>query len=97
MTQIRPLHDRILVRRIEAESKTKGGLYIPDVAKEKPTQGVVVAVGSGRIFRDGTVRPIEISKGEKILFGKYSDTEIEVEGKKLVLVREDDVLGVVEG
>jgi len=93
---IRPLHDRILVKRVAEEEKTKGGIIIPDTAKEKPIEGKVVAVGNGKILEDGTVRPLEVKKGDRILFGKYSGTEIKIEGEEHLILREDEVLGVIE-
>lgn len=96
MTNIRPLQDRLIVRRLDSEEKTAGGLYIPDSAKEKPQQGEVVAVGKGKVKEDGTVLPMDIKKGDKILFGKYSGTEIKLDGEELLIMREDEVLGVIE-
>jgi chaperonin GroES len=93
---IRPLHDRILVKRVAEEEKTKGGIIIPDTAKEKPIEGKVVAVGNGKILEDGTVRPLEVKKGDRILFGKYSGTEIKIEGEEHLILREEEVLGVIE-
>jgi chaperonin GroES len=94
--KLRPLHDRILVRRIEGEEKTKGGLIIPDTAKEKPQEGKVVAVGEGRVSEDGTLRPLDVQKGDRVLFSKYSGTEIQLEGDEHLIIREDDVLAVLE-
>jgi len=94
---IRPLHDRIIVERLEEETKTAGGLIIPDTAKEKPQQGKVIAVGKGKKTEDGKVLPLDVKVGDKILFGKYAGTEIKIEGKEFLMMREDDVLGVVEG
>jgi chaperonin GroES len=94
--KIRPLHDRIIVKRIENESKTKGGLYIPDTAKEKPIEGTILAVGNGKVLEDGTVRKLEVKEGDRILFGKYSGTEVKLEGEEHLILREDDVLGVIE-
>ena len=94
--KVRPLHDRILVRRIEGEEKTKGGLIIPDTAKEKPQEGRVVAVGKGKVNDDGDLRPLDVQKGDRILFGKYSGTEIQLEGDEHLIIREDDVLAVHE-
>jgi chaperonin GroES len=93
--KFQPLHDRILVRRIEEQQKSKGGILIPDTAKEKPQQGRVVAVGSGRVLEGGTVRPLDVKKGDRILFGKYSGSEIKLDGEEHVILREDDVLAVV--
>jgi chaperonin GroES len=94
--KVRPLHDRILVKRIDEEAKTKGGLFIPDTAKEKPMEGTVLAVGKGRIDEDGKVHPLDVQKGDRILFGKYSGSEIRVAGDEHLIVREDDVLAVLE-
>ncbi|MEZ4268829.1 MAG: co-chaperone GroES [Myxococcota bacterium] len=93
----RPLNDRILVKRVEEETRTAGGIIIPDSAKEKPLQGEVLAVGAGKIQEDGTVRPIDIRVGDKVLFGKYGGTDIKVDGEDRIILREDDVLGIVEG
>ena len=95
--KIRPLHDRIIVKRLEGENKTKGGLFIPDTAKEKPIEGNVVAVGNGKILEDGSVRKLEVKAGDKILFGKYSGTEVKIDGEEHLILREEDVLGVIEG
>jgi chaperonin GroES len=95
--KVRPLQDRILVKRIEEEEKTKGGIIIPDAAKEKPQEGLVVAVGDGKMLDNGTRVPIALKPGDKILFGKYSGTEIKVEGDEHLILREDDVLAVIEG
>jgi chaperonin GroES len=94
--KIRPLQDRIVVKRIESEAKTKGGIIIPDTAKEKPIEGRVVAVGNGKTLKDGKVRPLEVKVGDKVLFGKYSGTEVKIDGEEHVLIREDDVLAVTE-
>lgn len=93
---IRPLHDRIIVKRLQEEETTKGGIIIPDTAKEKPIEAEVIAVGSGKILEDGTVRKLEVKVGERILFGKYSGTEIKIDGEERLILREDDVLGVLE-
>lgn len=95
-SKIRPLQDRLIVERIEQDEKTASGLIIPDTAKEKPQQGKVIAVGKGRVREDGTVQPLDLKKGDKILFGKYSGTEIKIDGREYLIMREDDVLGVVE-
>lgn len=92
--KIRPLQDRLVVKRTQEEEKTKGGIIIPDTAKEKPLEGVVVAVGSGKALKNGKVVPLDVKEGDKVLFGKYSGTEVKVEGEELVLLREDDVLAV---
>ena len=94
--KVRPLHDRILVKRIEEEKKTKGGLIIPDTAKEKPQEAKVIAVGKGRVSEDGTLRPIDVHKGDRVLFTKYSGAEIQVAGDEHLIIREDDVLAVLE-
>ena len=94
--KIRPLHDRIVVKRIEEETTTAGGIIIPDSAKEKPQEGKIVAVGNGKIADDGKVTPLDVKKGDKILFSKYSGSEIEVEGAEHLIMREDDVLAVIE-
>jgi chaperonin GroES len=93
---IRPLHDRIIVERVEEETKTAGGLIIPDTAKEKPQQGKVVAVGKGKTTEDGKQLGMDVKVGDRILFGKYAGTEIKIEGKEYLMMREDDVLGVIE-
>jgi chaperonin GroES len=92
--KIRPLQDRLVVRRTQEEEKTKGGIIIPDTAKEKPLEGVVVAVGSGAVLKNGKVVPLDVKEGDKVLFGKYTGTEVKVDGEELVLLREDDVLAV---
>lgn len=93
---IRPLQDRIIVERIEGEDKTASGLYIPDSAKEKPQMGKVIAAGKGRVREDGTIQPLDLRKGDTILFGKYSGTEVKMNGTEYLIMREDDVLGVLE-
>ena len=95
-TSIRPLQDRLIVSRIDGEEKTSSGLYIPDSAKEKPQQGKVIAVGKGKVREDGKVVPLDVKKGDVILFGKYSGSEIKIDGEEYLIMREDDVLGVVE-
>ena len=94
--KIRPLQDRVIVRRVKEEEKTKGGLYIPDTAKEKPIEGEVIAVGSGKVLDDGKVRKLDIKPGDRILFGKYSGTEVKLDGEEHLILREDDILGVIE-
>ena len=94
--QVRPLHDRVLVKRFLEEEKSKGGIIIPDTAKEKPIQGEIIAVGTGRVAEDGKVRPLEVKKGDKILFGKYSGTEIKIEGEDFLMMREEDILGIIQ-
>ena len=94
--KVRPLQDRILVRRVAEEEKTKGGIIIPDTAKEKPAEGEVIAVGSGKVDEKGKVRPVSVKKGDRILFGKYSGNEIKIDGVDHLILREDDILGVLE-
>ena len=94
--KIRPLQDRILVRRVKEEEKTKGGIIIPDTAKEKPAEGEVIAVGNGKVDDKGKVRPLSVKKGDRILFGKYSGNEIKIDGVDHLILREDDVLGLIE-
>jgi chaperonin GroES len=94
--KVRPLHDRILVKRIDEEEKTRGGIIIPDTAKEKPQEGRVIAAGKGKLGDDGKLLPLEVQKGDKILFSKYSGTEITLEGDEHIIIREDDVLAVLE-
>lgn len=94
--KFRPLHDRILVKRVEEEERTRGGIVIPDSAKEKPVEGEIVSVGTGKIDEDGKIRPLDVKKGDKILFGKYAGTEIKLEGEDYLIMREDDVLGILE-
>ena len=95
--KIRPLHDRVLVKRLEEERTSPGGIVIPDTAAEKPIQGKVMAVGKGKILEDGTVRALDVKVGDKILFGKYSGTEVQVDGDDLVVMREEDVMAIIEG
>ena len=94
--KVRPLHDRVLVQRIEEENTTKGGIIIPDAAKEKPQQGLVKAVGKGKILENGTRVELDVKKGDKILFGKYAGSEIKVDGDEYLIMREDDILGILE-
>jgi len=93
---IRPLHDRIIVKRLESEEKTKGGIIIPDSAKEKPIEGEIVAVGNGKILEDGSVRKLEVKAGDRVLFGKYSGTEVKLDGEERLIMREDDILCVID-
>ena len=93
---LRPLQDRILVKRVEEEAKTKGGIIIPDTAKEKPVEGQVVAVGKGKVAEDGKRVALEVKEGDRILFGKYSGTDVKIEGEEYLIMREDDVLGIIE-
>jgi chaperonin GroES len=95
--KIRPLHDRVIVKRLEEERTSPGGIVIPDTAAEKPIQGKVVAVGKGKILEDGNVRPLDVKVGDKILFGKYSGTEVKMDGEELLVMREEDVMAVIEG
>ena len=91
----RPLHDRVLVRRVEAEEKTAGGIIIPDTAQEKPAEGVIVSVGSGTKAEDGKVTPLDVKAGDKVLFGKWSGTEVKLDGEDLLIMKESDILGVI--
>ena len=94
--KIRPLQDRVIVKRVEEEEKTKGGIIIPDSAKEKPAEGKVIAVGKGKIGEDGKLQPLDVKPGDRILFGKYAGTEVKVDGEENLIMREDDILGVIE-
>ncbi|MBN2417875.1 MAG: co-chaperone GroES [Deltaproteobacteria bacterium] len=94
--KIRPLHDRVIIKRIEEEEKTKGGIIIPDTAKEKPSEGKVIAVGNGKILENGEVKALEVKKGDKVLFGKYAGTEIKIDGEEHLIMREDDIIAIVE-
>lgn len=94
--KIRPLQDRVIVKRVDEEAKSAGGIIIPDTAKEKPQEGKVVAVGNGKVGEDGKVHPLDVKSGDKILFGKYAGTEIKIEGEEHLILREDDILGVIE-
>ena len=94
--KVRPLHDRILVKRLDQEAKSKGGIIIPDTAKEKPMEGRVVAVGSGKVNEEGVVTPVDVKKGDRILFSKYAGSEIKLDGEEHLIVREDDILAVLE-
>jgi len=94
--KIRPLHDRVIIRRLEEEEKTKGGIIIPDSAKEKPLEGKVIAAGKGKIMENGEVRPLDVKAGDRILFGKYSGTEVKIDGDEHLILREEDILGVIE-
>ena len=95
-TKVRPLHDRVIVRRLDEEEKSAGGIIIPDTAKEKPIQGEVIAVGKGKILDNGEVRSLDVKKGDRVIFSKYAGTEIKLDGKEYLMMREDDILGVVE-
>jgi chaperonin GroES len=93
---IRPLQDRVILKRVKEEEKTKGGIIIPDTAKEKPVEGEVVAVGNGKVLEDGTLRKLDVKVGDRVLFGKYSGTEVKLEGEERLIVREDDILAVLD-
>lgn len=93
---IRPLHDRVLVRRLDEDKTSPGGIVIPDTAAEKPMQGEIVAVGNGKLQENGEIRPLDVKVGDKVLFGKYSGTEVKVESEELLVMREDDIMGVIE-
>ena len=95
--KIRPLHDRVVVRRLESETTTAGGIVIPDSAKEKPIQGEIVAVGNGKILENGEVRALDVKVGDKVLFGKYSGTDVKIGDEEMLVMREEDIMGVVEG
>jgi chaperonin GroES len=95
-TKLTPLHDRILVRRVEEQETTRGGLIIPDTAKDKPQEGEVVSAGKGKIMEDGKVRPLDVKAGDRILFGKYSGNEVKLDGEELLIMREEEVLGIIE-
>ncbi|KGI78772.1 co-chaperone GroES [Oleiagrimonas soli] len=97
MSKLRPLHDRVIVKRLEEEKVSAGGIVIPDSATEKPIRGEVLAAGDGKILDDGKVRPMAVKVGDKVLFGKYSGTEVKVEGEELLVLREDDIVAVIEG
>ena len=94
--KLRPLHDRVIVRRLEEETKSPGGIVIPDTAAEKPSRGEVIAVGNGKVLESGDVRPLTLKKGDKVLFGKYSGTEVKIEGEDILVMREDDVMAVLD-
>ena len=94
--KIKPLHDKILVQRLEEDSKTKGGIIIPDTAKEKPMEGKVLAVGAGKILKDGSKRPLAVKEGDRVLFAKYAGTEIKIEGEEALILSEEEVLGIIE-
>ncbi len=94
--KIRPLHDRVIVKRLDEKEQTKGGIIIPDTAKEKPIEGKVIAAGNGKILEDGAVRPLDVKVGDKVLFGKYSGTEVKIEGEEHLIMREDEILAVIE-
>jgi len=94
--KIRPLQDRVIVKRVEEEEKTKGGIIIPDTAKEKPMEGKVTAVGKGKLLEDGKIHPLDVKAGDRILFAKYGGTEVKIDGEEHLIMREDDILGVIE-
>jgi chaperonin GroES len=94
--KVRPLHDRLIVQRLEEEGKTKGGIIIPDTAKEKPIEGKVIAVGTGRIKKDGTKIPLEVKKGNRVLYAKYGGTEVKIDGEEYLIMKEDDILAIIE-
>lgn len=94
--KLKPLQDRVLVQRVEEKATTKGGIIIPDTAKEKPAEGKVIAVGAGKVADDGKRIPLEIKKGDRVLFGKYAGTEVQIEGDEYLIMREDDILGIIE-
>src|SRR5271166_5453698 len=96
-TKFTPLHDRILVRRVEEAETTRGGIIIPDSAKDKPQEGEVISAGKGKISEEGTVRPLDVKEGDRILFGKYSGTEIKLDGEDFIIMREEEVLGIISG
>jgi chaperonin GroES len=97
MSKLRPLHDRVIVKRLEEERMSAGGIVIPDSATEKPTRGKVIAAGNGRIQEDGKVRPMSVKEGDTVLFGKYAGQEIKIDGEELVFLKEDDIVAVIEG
>jgi chaperonin GroES len=94
--KIRPLHDRVMVKRLAEEEKSKGGIIIPDSAKEKPAEGEIIAIGNGKMKDDGTVTPLEVSPGDRVLFSKYSGTEIKINGEEFLMMREEDILGIID-
>jgi chaperonin GroES len=96
MSNIRPLQDRVIVKRVKEEEKTKGGIIIPDTAKEKPVEGEILAVGNGKRLEDGKIQKLDVKVGDRVLFGKYSGTEVKIDGEDRLILREDDILGVIE-
>ncbi|MBM4279364.1 MAG: co-chaperone GroES [Deltaproteobacteria bacterium] len=94
--KLRPLHDRVLIKRVESETTSKGGIIIPENAKEKPLEGEVIAVGTGRVLEDGSVRALQVKANDRVLFSKYSETEVKIGGENFLLLREDDLLGIIE-
>jgi chaperonin GroES len=97
MAKFTPLHDRVLVRRVEEAETTRGGIIIPDTAKDKPQEGEIIAVGKGKVNEEGKLRPLDVKEGDRVLFGKYSGTEIKIDGEELVIMREEEVLGILSG
>jgi len=95
-TKVRPLHDRVIVKRLEEQEKTKGGIIIPDTAKEKPIEGKIIAVGAGKVMENGKRMPLQVKEGDRILFGKYAGTDIKIEGEERLIMREDDIIAIVE-
>jgi len=95
-TKVRPLHDRVIVKRLEEQEKTKGGIIIPDTAKEKPIEGKIIAVGSGKVMENGKRIPLQVKQGDKVLFGKYAGTDIKIEGEEHLIMREDDIIAIIE-
>jgi len=95
-TNVRPLHDRVIVRRLDEEEKSAGGIIIPDSAKEKPIQGEIIAAGNGKLLENGDIRPLDVKAGDTVIFSKYAGTELKLDGEELLMMREDDILGVVE-
>ena len=95
-TKVRPLHDRVIVKRLEEQEKTKGGIIIPDTAKEKPIEGKIIAVGAGKVMENGKRMPLQVKEGDRILFGKYAGTDIRIEGEEHLIMREDDIIAIVE-
>jgi chaperonin GroES len=96
LMNVRPLHDRVLVKRLAAEDKTSGGLFIPDTAKEKPLEALVISVGNGKVLEGGEIQPLSVKAGDKVLIGKYSGSEVQLDGRDHIIVREDDILGILE-
>jgi chaperonin GroES len=94
--KVRPLYDRVIVKRVEEEGKTKGGIIIPDTAKEKPIEGEIVAVGNGKILENGKIQPLEVKKGDRVLFGKYAGTDIKINGEDRLIMREDDIIAIID-
>jgi len=95
-TKVRPLHDRVIVKRLEEQEKTKGGIIIPDTAKEKPSEGKIIAVGAGKVMENGKRMPLQVKEGDRILFGKYAGTDIRIEGEEHLIMREDDIIAIFE-